>query len=639
MSAICGVCSLVRPLPFADRTVAEMLDGLRHRGVNRTVTIAQGAAFGRTSRAKVAEHADLVAHDSARSGILSAADMRLDNMAELSAALAPAAPLLSPDHLLVLAYRRWGASLVEHLDGEFAFALWDPDERVLVCARDRFGVRPVYYRLHDSSFLFSTEPGPLLTAGPNTANRAWLADYLAGMVTDRTSTAVREVSRLAPGHVLLLSRSGLAVRRYWELSRSRAASEPGDEVEGFRAAFGAAVARRADTPCRVGALLSGGLDSSSIVALAAPRLRERARGLPVFAMTFPETPRWDERRHVDAVLRSVPGTEPHFLALDNHRSIESLDDIAAEQSFPVMAPNIGMSRELYRAAGRNGVGVLLDGHGGDEVVSHGFGRLHELAGSRNWLGLWQAAKAAALTTGHPAGAVFRDYLLHYGLPGTWRRAAQRVRRRVLRPLLAQERQADPALAIVAFDLTRETDLTTRYAETRGAEIAASRSEDSAHYAAVTSPLQAHAFEVLDLVAGRFGIEPRYPFWDVKLVELCLSLPPDLKLGEGRSRLILRKAMAGYLVEEVRWRPDKLDFTPHLLRAFVRGEGYLDDLFGDVRHELSDFIDPVELARLRSRVGTAGSRPPDGSDLHRLWRSAALAAWLRHSRSAARPAAG
>ena len=558
------------------------------------------------------------------------ADIRLDNRDELIAALAFGTRPVTDAALVLAAYRQWSEDCPTHLLGDFAFAIWDGGRNLLFCARDHLGVKPFYYHAAAGAFAFASEIKALFAFDgiSRTLNEARVADYLAGMVTDVQSTLYADIFRLPPHHSLTVSTSGRQLRSYWRLAPSVAM--PGDDlIERFRELFSNAVRCRLVGPGRIGAMLSGGLDSSSIASVAAP-LVTSAGGLPLatLSVVFDKTPAWNERPFIDAVLASCV-FDPSFIESDDVAPFADLDRILIEQEGAFLAPGLAISRQLYAAAAGRGIRILLDGHGGDEVVSHGYGRLHELARAHRWFALWREASGVSRTYGDHTWHVFRAYLSLYGplrrIP-FWR-AASRARRHMSR-LTGHANGRLASTDWINADLAARTDLAARYRAQRRLEAEATVSEQTRQEWFLSSGMVPHAFEVLDRAAGAAGVEPRYPFWDKRLVEFCLGLPSEAKLQDGWSRLILRRAMQGILPDMVQWRRDKLDFAPHLIRGMLAHHG---DLLEQILIADSDGIGSfVNLGAVTAAYRRILEREvvADGNDVQIVWRTVVLAFWLR-----------
>ena len=632
MSAIAGAVG-TDGRTIDSRAVQRMLDAMPHRGIDGTRLFHRGAvALGHALTRTLPE---------ARSGMLPfvsgdlalTSDARLDNRDDLIAALRPTGSEFSDSALIAAAYRRWGEECPAHLLGDFAFALWDDEQRRLFCARDHFGVKPFYYSVAGGDFAFGSEIKALF-ALPNVSqsiDEARIADFLVGLPPESPATFYDGIFSLSAAHSLSVEGGRLNLRRYWRLKPSTLAEA--DHADEFLSIFTAAVECRMRSTGPVGAMLSGGLDSSAIACVAAPLVaRDQSQALPAFSIVFDATPKWNERPFIEAVLAQGP-FDPTFVAADNYAPFKDFDALLGEQDGVFPAPGLAVSRTLYRAAADRGVRVLLNGHGGDEVVSHGEGRLRELAEANRWGALWREARGLAAVDGEPAWPILAAHFENYG-PGRHLRPARRIAAGALRRL--RMRHGAPGgpslLALVNPGLAARTDLAARYRETKVAAATTNASESERHRQVLSSPMTACAFEVLDKAAASAGIELRYPFFDKRLVEFCIGLPSVEKLNGGWSRLILRRAMQGILPPAIQWRRDKLDFSPHIIRGLLAHhaallERILDDADGVGRYvELPAATAAYE--RVRERKEAA-----NGADVQAVWRTAALSLWLRRLQNA------
>ena len=289
-------------------------------------------------------------------------------------------------------------------------------------------------------------------------------------------------------------------------------------------------------------------------------------------------------------------------------------------------------RRLYRAAASRGVRVLLDGHGGDEVVSHGFGRLDELALAGHWLHLWREVTGVAEMFGNSAFRVFIPYLTRYGPrpPLSIARLGFRVLNLVRRKSNTARRCAD--LRYIDPEFASRSHLAERYDELRRVNTEQPPSERTAHALVLSSCQQSHAFEILDKASAAFGIELRYPFWDKRLVEFCLALPSEQKLSRGWSRLILRRAMDGLIPPEVQWRRDKFDFKPHIARGIVaHHRPLLDRILFEDSCRIGGYVDLVATRAAYQRLIEQRERA-DGTQVQVVWRAVVLALWLEKLRT-------
>jgi asparagine synthase (glutamine-hydrolysing) len=622
--------------PVEAPALKHMLDAMAHRSPDGTKVWSDGPVGLGHGLLRTLPERPSEAQPLGDGELAITADVRLDNRDELLTALGLTDRSLSDAALVLAAYRRWEVDCPRRLLGDFAFALWDGPRSTLFCARDHFGVKPFCYHIGPSSFWFASEIKALLAlCGPSReVDEARIADFLASVVSDSSSTFYSRIFRLPAGHHLSVTPLGRRLQAYW---RPQASSTPreGDAAEQFRDLFSTAVRCRLRGTDRVGAMLSGGLDSSSVACVAERILRaEQSRRLPTFSLVFDKSPAWSERRLIEAVI-AHGGFDPCYLASDRLAPFVDFDRMLAEQEGVGLAPGLAFSRQLYWAAAERGVRVLLDGHGGDEVVSHGHGRLKELAAASRWLDLWREVRGEADIYGTSAWRTFAAYISHFGPSARVLHPLGRAAARAQRQLRRLRRQAETRPGWGGFinpDLAARTDVAARYRAWR-AELTGTTSERERHLAAISASLQAYALEVLDKAAAGAGVEARYPFWDKRLAEFCLALPADMKLSGGWSRMILRRAMEGILPSSVQWRRDKFDFTPHLVQGMLEHHRpMLDHILFENGYDVGAYVNLAAVAAAYRRMA---ERPEaaNGHDVQAVWRTAALALWLRQRRNA------
>jgi asparagine synthase (glutamine-hydrolysing) len=637
VSAIAGIFH-ADGRPVQPPAVGRMLDAMAHRAPDGVSVWCNGNIGLGHGLLRTLPEGPLEANPLVDGHLAITADVRLDNRDELLAALGIADRSTSDAALVLAAYRRWAEDCPSRLLGDFAFALWDAQRAILVCARDHFGVKPFNYYTGTDRFAFASETKALLALGVSSrgVDEARMADFLASIVADSSSTFYAGILRLPPGHQLAVTPSGTRLRCYWRPQASSSRPD-GDLTAQFLELFQAAVRSRLRGTGAVGAMLSGGLDSSSIACVARRILRAEhdARSLPTFSMVSDAPSARIERQSIDAVV-AQGGFAPNYVASDELAPFAEFDRILTEQEGVFLAPGLALGRPIYRLAAERGVRVLLDGHGGDEVVSHGLGRLRELASSSRWLDLWREVQGEADTNTASALRLFLLHVTHFGPSAHILRPLARARMRALHHLRHSRRQEETRPSWSGFinpDLAARTDVAARHHEQRAA-LAGCASERERHLAAISSSLQAHALEVLDKEAAGAGVEARYPFWDKRLAEFCLALPSEAKLHGGWSRLILRRAMEGILPRSVQWRRDKQDFTPVLVRGMLEHHRpLLDGILSDQRGEVAGYVD---LAAAYAAYRRIAERPEaaSGIDVQAVWRTVALALWLRQLRNTA-----
>ena len=560
-------------------------------------------------------------HAATQADVHITADVRLDNRAELCALLHEPAHA-SDSHLVLRAYLRWGEACVEHLLGDFAFAIWDANRRSLFCARDHIGVKPFYYHYRPGRlFACASEIKALLALGdvPRTLNVTRVADYLTPVLEDPAITFYDAIVRLPAAHRLVITRERARLERYWQLDPEREVRPASDAAcaDEFRAIFTAAVRDRLHSDRPVASLLSGGLDSSSIACVARDLLRAGGAGpLPTFSALFENVPSMDERRFIDAVLTSG-GFDPAFVHADRLSPLTGIDAMLRAEDEPFYAPNLYMHWALYALAASRSIGAILDGFDGDTTVSHGMLRLTELTRAGRWGSAVREARSVAPGLGVTTWHLLRNYCVSPLVPTAARAALRRLRASI--PFRSPNR-----VQLVAPALAERVRFPERLAALLAARSQRLFTVRADQFRQLASGLLPFVLEVAERAAAAFGIEARFPFFDLRLVEFCLSLPSDQKLRDGWTRSIERRAMDGVLPPAVQWRRDKTNLFPHFIDALLRQErALLDRIVLAPSVELARYVDS---GALRSAYARYRARPSE-DDALAVWRAVTLALWL------------
>jgi len=515
-------------------------------------------------------------------GLALVADARVDNRRDLCEALGVDRATTDAD-LVLAAYGRWGDACAERLVGDFAFAVWDERRRTLFCARDPFGVRSFFYHASPRFFAFASDADALFTLDcvSDRFDRDAIADHLAARPGEASATLRAAVRRLPPAHTLTIANGHVRIRPYWtpDPARELRLGAEAEYVEAFRETFAEAVRCRMRSTTPVGVTLSGGLDSSSVTAMARRIASDAEADTPhAFSWRFDGLPQCDERAFADAVLAGG-NLVAHDVLGGAVTPLGDVDGMLRDHAGPCLVQNIFLWRETYRVARDAGLRVMLDGHDGDSIVSHGTEWLEELARRGRWLRFAREARFVAKRLGRQPA------------PFVARRAKQQ------------------ALAMA-----------------RGGGSVEARAE---HYKKLTSPFLRYATEALDATGAGARIEPRHPFLDRRLVELCLALPAEQKLWRGWGRAVLRRALDGILVDEVRWRVGKTPLGAQFDRSFRVDLALVADVIERDPGPLADFADVDDLKRsYREYVSGAGKRAGVT-----IWSAVTLGLWLR--RAAAR----
>jgi asparagine synthase (glutamine-hydrolysing) len=450
------------------------------------------------------------------------------------------------------AYDFYGPDCVRHFDGMFAFALWDRQEKTLFLSRDRFGEKPLFIYQDDTQFLFASEMKALWAAGVSkTINPPMLFNFITIGYTqnpaDPSETFYKGITKLpARSFLLFHTPSGKKeIRQYWDPLASRG-MPTGDKqesaiLEEFDALLSASVNRRLRSDVPVGISLSGGLDSSAIVActLSQP---DPPSALPTFSAVFPgfekdETP----------FIRQVT----HHFNLNNYPTTPTADDLirdlgrlAAQQEEPFQSSSIYAQYRVYSLAGEKGIKVLLDGQGADELLA-GYPKYfawywRELY--RNDPRKLQAELSAAKTSGVPEKWNWQHRLAAM-LPEYATRFQKRSR------ITRQRANSD-----LSKEFIRESGIS--YYELPNI----TRLNDALLFNALTNGLE-ELLRYADRNSMTHGVEIRLPFLDHHLAEFLFSLPAHFKIRDGWTKWLLRVNNSCALPPEIVWRKDKTGYEP------------------------------------------------------------------------------
>lgn len=582
-------------------------------------------------------------------------DVRIDNRSELERTLepeteigevivTPEAPLgqaLGDARLILAAYARWGPLCASRFRGAFSFAIWDAKRKRLVCARDHAGIRAFFYHRQgasritlgsDLSWMFQ------VMEAPKNVNTTRIGDFLAGIHLDPSATFYEGINRLPAAHVLVATPDGFETTPYWAVDTLPRHTHPAvtDAAceEEFNTHFDAAVQARLPKAPPAGAFLSGGLDSSSITATA-NRLKAD-RPLHTVSAVYDELTACDERRYIHAVLKDGAYMS-HFVKGEAQKPLEALQALLAVHQEPFFAPNMGVSRLLYDTAREAGVGTILHGHGGDEVVSQGYGRLKELAQQGAWLTLACELRGVSQIAGDSPwyGLLWRYFERYAVHPAANRsqplarvvRKAAHLGRRWSARLRPSSGAPEAREEWVQPDFSDAVALPERVQKAHQNDPRGAQTEAERHARMLADPRQAHALETIARTGRHQGVETVFPFWDISLVEYCLALPSDQKLRDGWGRSILRRSMNGRVPPDVQWRRDKTDFSANLRLGLARERDHLNALLLDDLAVAKEYIRTPVIHHIRSRF-VGNSDACTTSELFLLWRAAVLIAWLR-----------
>lgn len=647
MSAIAVIYRL-NNAPVDHTEMGLVLDCLEHRGGDsRGVHFDGSIALGHCMRWTTPEslHENLPMKGSEGTCVITC-DARIDNREELIGQLSSSPRRnseLTDCEIILRAYVKWGEACADKLLGDFVFAIWDRAERKLFCARDSMGVKHFYYYYRPNvMFAIASEiKGLLCLPGiPKSLNETNVGDILILNHQDKEITPYEGIKRLPANNAMRVNEDGLTVWQYWRpsLGVRRSFRSSRDYEDEFRDLFTKSVRCRLRSIRPAGSLLSGGLDSSSISCVASRHLEEIGKPpLETFSAIFPSIaaidPRIDERKFIDSVIRHIRCSQ-NSVEADVVSPFLDMDRIQWHADHPIAAPNVFMDWALFKAANNRNLGVLLSGFDGDSTVSYGYEAFRSLARSGRWWNLFR--DAVALNRNMPAK--------HHSLKKlVWTqgfveavpdlvRQAWRVSRG--RPRHLPKKSDLPGgmnyqYSAINADFARGRDLKNRYFETVAKTHPQGVHPVEAHWNALCGGVFAFALESFEKLAAAFGLEMRYPFFDRRLIEFCISLPADQKILDGWTRSILRRAMDGILPSEVQWRTGKANIgLSYKINMLKYGKEEVENTLFRSGKVLEKFI---ARGTLEAAYEQYASDPiKRGKEAMLIMSSVYLSSWLRHT---------
>jgi len=462
----------------------------------------------------------------------------------------------SDTEVLLAALERWGRGALDRLRGMFAFALWDAQRRTLLLVRDRLGVKPLYYCIVGGQLLFASEIKALLAQAdvPRRLNAAAVDDYLTYLYVPAPQTIFENIFELPPAHWLEWKDGRATLQRYWDALPQPAEAPAGQCAEELCAELDQAVRLRLESDVPLGAFLSGGIDSSSIVALMA-----RAGDAPVrsFSLGFGAGAEHYTELEYARIVSARYATEHRELEIEPN-SAELLPRMVAHFDEPFGNPTALLIYQLARLTRRH-VTVALAGDAGDEVFL-GYPRYRGVR-LRRWVDwLPRAARQAigALAesmaenpNGFHARRRVREFLTTAGKP--WQRAyASWVS--YFTPEMRRELYTEEFRQTVGgYDSAHVLDSCF-------ARVKHCAPLDQVSYVDLHTFLPFNLLEYSDRMSMAHALEVRLPFTDHKIIEFAMRMPAEMKLRGRRTKFLLREAVRPLLPPEILARP-KLGLNP------------------------------------------------------------------------------
>lgn len=513
----------------------------------------------------------------------------------------------SDTEVIAHGYEQWGEAAFDRYNGMFGIALYDAKKKKLILARDHFGIKPVYF-FHDKKdgkLLFSSELKPILSSGLLQAqpDDRTIYRYLKFRVhDDGRDTFFKDIKRLLPGEMLIIGQSGMEIRQFSQLKerllaladRENKEIYNSDYITRFRALLTDSIRRRLVSEVPVGTCLSGGLDSSTVVASVNLLLKEKRKETDsigseqkTFSAVFPGSAN-DEERYIDALLNTCEHIKSFKIFPKAEEFFQDLRDFVKTQEEPTISTGPYAQYQVMKRAHRE-VTVLLDGQGADEMMAgylpYYFIYLRQLMRRGRYANLLREVFSSL------------DVVTKY--------AMLKIKR---------EKSAD--FTLLLNHEFAETHRNERF-HTQNENIKKRLIEDIFH-----NSLQS-LLRYEDRNAMRFSIEGRVPFLDFRLVEELFKMPDQAIIEAGWNKSILRKAFSDILPPSISKRRNKIGFTTPEYEWFRKHSDVILSFFTGEQFLSKRYINQAQIVALFKNFIEGGN-----SDTMLFWRVLNMELWLR-----------
>lgn len=604
MSAIAGIIHF-DGAPVEPGQVEMMTTAMAHRGpggIRHWVkgNVALGQCMLRTTPESLEEIQPLANEDES---LVLVMDGRVDNWEELRKELLGRGAVLrnrSDAELVLRAYEILGRECLTRIDGDFALVFWSSRKMLAFCARDRVGNKPFHYHWNGSTLYFASELQALLAvpAIPRRLNEGMLAEYLAVDHYSQDETLWQDIVRLPSAHWQEVTREGVSTHRYWQPDISTRLLYPAekDYVEHYRELFADTIRRQSRSQGVLACEVSGGLDSSSIFAMA-HHLRAcgqlHAPAIEGYTLDFHDDDAANEleyaraaAKHWSVQINEIPPTQ---ISLDEYQQwmTHYLDS--------PQYPNGIMGLGIRKQARAHGAYVLMTGMGGDEWLWGDRGYYNEMLFTGQWKQLYRAWRADCHQSGLVCGT---RWLLRNGLAP----ALPEPIKSALRPFArVGNRQIDNRYGWLSLPM-RDLLLTRRRAALAMLDTDSVKPWQRGNLSTLHSAYGIYARESEERLAGSVGVELRRPFWATKMVQFAFSCPAHLRLQGTTDRTLHRKAMTGLLPEKILQRHSKADFMVTYRRNLAEAG---NSLIRETAIRRSAWVRPERTGILVHHIGERG----------------------------------
>ncbi len=453
--------------------------------------------------------------------------------------------------VILAAYDCFKEDCLQYFDGMFAFAIWDEQEQVFFAARDRFGEKPFFYCTNEKedSFYFGSEIKTLWAAGiekqvDNQALLYYLGLGFTQFPLQKEKTFYSGINSLLPAHYIYwkVKEKPLSINQYWNLNNTTNIISEKEAADKFRSLFFTSVKRRLRSDVFVGTNLSGGLDSSSIVAVINNLIT--SENYKSFSAVFPGYEK-DESAYIQEVVTAF-GLDDYKVTPTGADFISDFEKLCYHHEQPFGSASVYTQYAICRLAKQNGTKVVLDGQGADETIGgyskHIHWYLQELL-ARKKFSLFSSERTALKQNNISFDWGYKNYLAAYAPNIT----ATTLQRRENKNLITNTEM-------------EQDFIDAHFDKNNVYKASISRMNDILYYDVIDFGLE-ELLRYADRNSMAHGVEMRLPFLSHELVEFVFTLPAEYKIQQGYTKWILRESVKYIMPEKVTWRKNKIGFEP------------------------------------------------------------------------------
>lgn len=467
----------------------------------------------------------------------------------------------SDTEVILNAYKEWGEGCLHKLNGMWAFAIWDKQEKTLFCSRDRYGIKPLYFYKDESTLIFGSEIKQILSCGVDkTVNDDTIYDYLIFNFIDHTeNTFFKNITKLQAGHKFTIKNNEFKLSRWYDLPQNNYLQDTKNLYNDFYDLLYDSVRLRLRSDVEVGSCLSGGLDSSAIVCIMHEILHNE--GKPEIQKTFTacyDDPLIDERPFVEEVIKQTNSTK-YYLFPDVKGFSEDIDKMTYHQDEPYTGATVFAQWSVFKKIHETGIKVVLDGQGSDEILL-GYFSFFPFHLKRNLLNPLKfiSEYIGGVNTSNLGYNKFTQNLIYFNTGSVRYRHVLKNSRAFVQPdFISSHNRRDIFNQMIAASSIEDNRLSNLWNISLPSLL---RYEDRNSMA--------------------FSVEARIPFLDHRLVEYIFSIPLDKLIHKGWTKHVLRESLKGKIPEDIRMRKGKLAFSVPQKKWLKEISPYLEDTFNN-----------------------------------------------------------